>query len=248
MKFGINQIQTTNNQFFMQKILLKKAFEKARKETESNILTRQSEYLSDFIFNDTGEQYGERSLRDKFNEIRSGEEIDFELRSYVKNALSHFLGCTDYENFKKENKNTKIDILQLNFWQRIVMFIKDNKILIRISLSIMIIAIIIISITQKRWMVWQNDHYVEAKFDSKLLTNGTLKLYKKDRILYFKQIAPNCDTQFFNDDGSENLWYGKNVNRELEYFTGLGKHPGTGKTLKKITKYMIQTHICETYK
>ena len=45
-------------------------------------------------------------------------------------------------------------------------------------------------------------------------------------------------------DGSERLWYGKNKNKELEYFTAFGKHPETGKTLKPITKYMIAKYIC----
>lgn len=44
-----------------------------------------------------------------------------------------------------------------------------------------------------------------------------------------------------------NLWYGKNNSGEIEYFTALDKHPKTGKTLKKITDYMIRKYICESY-
>lgn len=120
--------------------------------------------------------------------------------------------------------------------------------------SISMIAFIIITVTtihvlknQTRWMVWQNDHYIEVKLNVEEYNISQLKVYKEDRILYFKQTTPDCNTKFFKSDGSENLWYGKNAKGELEYFTDLGLHPGTGKTLKKISKHMIRTHICESY-
>jgi hypothetical protein len=57
-------------------------------------------------------------------------------------------------------------------------------------------------------------------------------------------VTPNCEDEFFNEDGSVKLWYGKNKNKDLEYFTALGLHPETGKTLKPITQYMIDKYIC----
>ena len=100
---------------------------------------------------------------------------------------------------------------------------------------------------QPRWMIWQEDHYIEVKFDDNKLNINQLKLYKEDRILNFRQIQPDCNTIFFKENGEENIWYGKNAKGELEYFTDLAKHPKTGKTLKKITPYMIRKYICKTY-
>ncbi len=74
-----------------------------------------------------------------------------------------------------------------------------------------------------------------------------LKLYNADRIEHFRKIDPNCETDFFKNDGTEMLWYGKNKSGELEFFTSVGLHPETGKTLKKITKYIIKKYICESY-
>jgi hypothetical protein len=95
-------------------------------------------------------------------------------------------------------------------------------------------------------MIWQEDHYVEVEFDTEKHKLNQLKLYKEDRINLFKKLTPICDTtKFFNEDGSVNIWYGKNRNKKLEYFTALGLHPETGKTLKPITQYMIDKYICD---
>lgn len=37
----------------------------------------------------------------------------------------------------------------------------------------------------------------------------------------------------------------KHIMGKLEYFTSLGLHQETGKTLKTITKYMINEYICD---
>ncbi len=231
-----------------------KAFIKAEKEVESKKLTHKSKYLSDFIFNDSNIQYGEKSLRDKLNEIKKDENVKIELKSYVKESLSHFLGYSNYEEFKKDNKSNNVKITDIKNPNAIVDYIKKNKTVIIPSTLVIISIVLFISINKQKWMIWteevSNEEYIgeykEASFDTKELTNGKLKYYKKERILNFKQIIPNCKTKFFNEDGRENLWYGKNIKGELEYFTALGLHPETGKTLKKITPYMINKYICQT--
>jgi len=126
-----------------------------------------------------------------------------------------------------------------------------NSVLFKIAiLAVIITTIIILKINIKKepnWMIWKEDHYEVVDFDLNKYDFNELKLYKEERISNFKQIEANCNTVFFKDDGSENIWYGKNIKGRLEYFTDLGLHPETGKTLKKITKYMIREHICETY-
>jgi len=122
------------------------------------------------------------------------------------------------------------------------------KIILISSVILLLIVFIIIPLNRTKWMVWQNDHYIETSFDLEKYNLDDLKRYKKERIENFKKIeSPNCTTSFFKTNGSENVWYGKNSKGDLEYFTDLGLHPETGKTLKKITKHMIKTHICPEY-
>ena len=108
----------------------------------------------------------------------------------------------------------------------------------------MVVYIINSIVNQQRWMVWQEDRYVGVKFNTEKYDIGQLRLYKKDRIEKFRKVTLPCDAVFFNDNGTVNFWYGKNNRKELEYFTSLGLHPQTGKTLKPITEHMIKTHIC----
>jgi hypothetical protein len=109
------------------------------------------------------------------------------------------------------------------------------------------VAITWIVSQKETWMAWEGTHYVEMPFDAKGVQEGRLKVYKEDRILYFKRIDPDCSTEFFTGDGSVRLWYGKNREGELQYFTDLGLHPETGKTLKPITVYMIRKYVCPSY-
>ncbi|WP_299278394.1 hypothetical protein [uncultured Psychroserpens sp.] len=150
---------------------------------------------------------------------------------------------------KEENEkgNSKDGSVIINNYQRIIIYIKNNTIKLILSTLLIASIFVIISINQKRWMVWQNDHYIEVKFDIEKYDLNQLKLYKKERILNFKKITPDCSTDFFKSDGTENLWYGKNIDGKLEYFTDLGLHPETGTTLKKITNHMIKKYICDTY-
>ncbi len=93
-------------------------------------------------------------------------------------------------------------------------------------------------------MIWQHDHYEEVDFDTEKYKVNQLKILKEERIDFFKKVTPTCDYSFFNKDGSRRIWYGKNRNKDLEYFTALGLHPQTGKTLKPITKYIIDKYLC----
>ncbi|AUC81718.1 hypothetical protein [Lacinutrix sp. Bg11-31] len=145
-----------------------------------------------------------------------------------------------------KNKNDKIDKNLVS--QKDSNFTIKNKVYL-ITILLILSTLFLVHINRTRWMIWQENQYIEVGFNVEKYNLNQLKVYKKERILSFKQIeSPNCKTAYFKENGSENVWYGKNTKRTLEYFTALGLHPETGKTLKKITKYIITTHICEDYK
>ena len=146
-----------------------------------------------------------------------------------------------------EKNDSEDEDITINNYQKIIIYIKNNALKLILSTLLVTSIFIIISLNQQRWMVWHVDHYVEVKFDIEKYDLNQLKLYKKERILNFKKITPDCNTTFFKSDGTENLWYGKNIDGKLEYFTDLGLHPETGTTLKKITNHMIKKYICDTY-
>ncbi|MEX0997634.1 MAG: hypothetical protein WDZ45_11335 [Flavobacteriaceae bacterium] len=219
--------------------LLIQAFEKAKEEIRTQADTPAAERLSDFIQEDSGQPYGERSLRTRYNQAREG--TPFDLRNYVVESLAHYLEYENFQEFLKENPQEK------EAKRRILFFPKFSKAYLGLALASIFVALVVLGwqyFNQTRWMIWNKDHYVETKFDEKRLQEGTLKLYKEDRIENFRKIDVNCQTQYKNPDGTARVWYGKNKAGQLQYFSTPGLHPETGKTLKELSKYMFDKHIC----
>lgn len=213
--------------------LIINSFEKAKEEIHSDKPTHLAQHLSDFIQEQSGEPYGEKSLRNQFTAAKKGDPID--LKKFVAHALSVYLGYENFEAFVKANPSQPES--KKPFYIRYKWPLAGVLLLILVVLGYH-------QLTQQRWMVWQEDHYVEVKFDEKLLQEGKLKLYNEDRIQNFRKIAVDCDTRYRTPDGKALVWYGKNSAGELEYFTSHGLHPETGKTLKELSKYMFDKHVC----
>jgi len=247
----------------MQKKLVIEAFKKARRELELKGINGPSNHqvailISDFMLNEIDFSISKRSIANYYNsanEVLDSEDINISQNNVVL-GLCKYLGYFDYKDFmeniestdREEAKhilNTKTD-KSLKIDSKIV---KRNFGIVISIIAVLIIGLVIFMTSNKdRWMVWKEDHYEEADFDQNELSNGALEFFKEERIANFKKINnPNCDYKFFNEDGSVNVWYGKNKKGELEIFTEIGLHPETGKSLKPITAYMIRKYICDSY-
>ena len=232
----------------MHRELLLRAFEKVEREliSEGNIspsvnqcALRLSEIISEIF------PYGDRRLRDFYNETRASTEGDINIpQPKVILALSQYLGYENYKEFLTRNSIDEVKAIQ----EESKVPQKKNKLKLIVILFVLVAVIVFFGyhyFTKQRWMEWEGTHYVEASFDSDKLREGVLKAYKEERITDFKKVIPNCETVFFNGDGSVRVWYGKNKEGTLEYFTSYGLHPQTGKTLRPITRYMIEKYICK---
>lgn len=250
----------------MHRKLLLKAFEKAHRTLKENGMaapskTRCAEELS-AVISETF-PYSERRLRDFYNKAisKNHEEVNIPQAEVVL-ALIKYLGHRDFREFKEESERGQQFDLQIRggetlgnkknlgkkSTQRERSQPKTNrKFVARIAIAG--IALVVLALwgylhfNKQRWMEWKGTQYVEVPFDSQKVNAGVLKLYSEDRITHLKKINVTADTQFFNEDGSVRVWYGKNKEGTLEYFTSYGLHPETGKTLKPITNYMIQKYI-----
>lgn len=233
--------------------LILSAFKKATDSLENKGVISPSksaaaELLSDYIDDQLGFRFGERRLRDYYNSALNGDEVEIKQQA-VRNGLSHYLGSNSFEEWLLETNKivVKPEILieqqegPSNF---LIQFIGKYKVPFLIALGGLISFISINSFHSEKWMMWEGSQFVQTNFDGHKMEKGQLVVLNPDRIDHFKRIDPNCDTKFFNADGSAQLWYGKNLKGELQYFTDLGRHPETGRTLKPITKYMIGKYIC----
>ncbi|MDC8001784.1 hypothetical protein POV26_12115 [Aequorivita todarodis] len=231
----------------MHRELLLKAFEKARRElvqegysepSDSKCANRISEIVSEVF------PYGEKSFRKLYKKAITNPQADIQIpRPEVLTALAHYLGYEDYRTFVVRNSK---DEGMTTIADRKVS--KKTNQLLFIAIALFFATIIGFFgyhyFNKQRWMEWEGTHYVEVSFDAEKLKHGTLKAYKEERITDFEKVTPNCETRFFNEDGSVRIWYGKNKDGNLEYYTSYGLHPLTEKTLKPITRYMIGKYIC----
>lgn len=225
----------------MYKKVILKAFEKGKRDIPGKTTKTQiSEHISTILFDDFKTQISGRTLRNLYDDARSiKENEDISINSEYIQILCKYLNYHDYNHFVKET------IVKSN--NRFVSYLRSHWIILLICFVTMTSTIGIVSINKQRWMIWDNDRYIETDFNEETFLLNKLKLYNEDRIENFQKITPTCETVFFNENGSEKLWYGKNKKGDLEYFTSIGKHPKTGKTLKPITVYMIKKYICENY-
>ncbi len=230
----------------MHNLLLIKAFEKAKKEEQEKGIKEPSNHslakiISEVISNEKT-AIGEKRLGDYYKLALKNENEDINIPQLgVILGLCNFLGYESYEDFIEKNRKKDKEGNKLLF------FFQNNKIKLSISIITLIAVLIIVSINQQRWMVWEKNHYMEVKFDVEKYKIGQLKLYNEERIKHFRKIDVDCNTEFFNSIGKVKIWYGKNNKKELEYFTSIGLHPETEKTLDPITIYMIRKYICKGY-
>ena len=226
----------------MHKILVIDAFEKARGYLKSKGQKNPSkvaiaETLSDYVENHSNTCLGERSFRDYYTDAKKVENKteDINITQFqIVEVLCHYLGYENYEAFVNNNKPAK----NHKYLYFILFFV------------VMVFGVLVFYLGSynKAFMEWKENHYERASFDAEKLSQGILKVYEEDRVLNFKKIdTPDCNTVFFNADGSVNAWYEKNTKGDLEIFTSFGLHPETGKTLKPITVYMIKKYICDEY-
>lgn len=91
---------------------------------------------------------------------------------------------------------------------------------------------------KKECMYWKNDHY-EPIFCDEKIPNETVIALDEEKLLLKKITFPDTLTV---ENALGKVWYDKS-NHKLEFFTHYGIHPTNGKTLKPITKYMIETYV-----
>lgn len=234
----------------MHRDIIVSAFAKAKKEEvqETGLEgsnNKASERISAYISAVSNIPYSSRSLRNALNDASNPHKSIAILQPCVLNALCRYVGYENYQEYltaqaaASTTSEHPITGKYLHFSK------KPFKWIALVGVCIIIGVCIYVFSNRQRWMEWESSQYIEVNFNAEKLQKGTLKLYKKDRIDHFKKVILHCNDLFFDSHGRPLYWYGKNTKKHLEFFTDLGRHPQTGKTLKPITPYMIETHLCK---
>lgn len=100
------------------------------------------------------------------------------------------------------------------------------------------------NLTTKECMVWKDDKYEAADCSTTINSFAETSLPKDDKLIEeFRRIKVDTKTSFFDKKGNPKIWYIKNPNGTLEFFNKPGLHPESGKTLRPISKYIIQEYV-----
>ncbi|WP_111682827.1 hypothetical protein [Winogradskyella tangerina] len=222
----------------MHRKLIVAAFDKGKKDLiEKGSKNPSDNAISELIANHINEvqniQVNSRTLRNYYKEVNVNIS-----RNDIVQALCLYLGFDSYAAFISNTglTNSKSFLNKFN---------KSKYIIMIIIVVGLLSALIYFKINEPRFMIWKGDHYEEVDLDLDKYSLSELKKYNQDRIDNLRKIDPQCGFDFFNADNSPRVWYGKNSNKEYEYFTSLGLHPETSKTLKPITDFIIKNHICK---
>lgn len=227
----------------MKKKLFQKVFDKAGIQSGNSTKHGLSAHLERFFSDSLKFSTNRLTFVRYYEKYIEGKEISYNPKTDLLNRASEYIGYENYEDFVRKNT---VEVIQKKKKDNVrhTWFYK-NKIAILLSIVTLCIVAATYSTKDKRWMTWKKDHYVEVEFDLEKYNFDQLKIYKEEQIKHFKKVnSPNCSTQFFTERGKVKVWYWKKNDKKIELFTHFGLHPTTGKTLKPITKYMIQKYIC----
>lgn len=98
--------------------------------------------------------------------------------------------------------------------------------------------------TTKDCMVWKGDKYEAVDCTETINSFAETTLPKDDKLIKeFRKMKVNSKTSFFDKKGNPKVWYIKNPNGILEFYNQPGLQPETGKTLKPISRYIIQEYV-----
>jgi hypothetical protein len=196
---------------------------------------------------------GEKNTENRTRIEMAAILIDFDSRPYKK----FYSSCNEKESkelevsfIPKENKVFE----EVNENNRVIndkIKIKNiQKRLTLIAIPLLFFGTIGYEVKQnffnnKECLVWTKDHYEAFEY---INVKDTADVIPFNQVLLedFKKVSVSNATVFFKngDTNKPIIWYSKNkVTKELDYFNQPGLHPVTRKTLKPITKYIIDKYV-----
>lgn len=186
--------------------------------------------------------------------ISAVENITADKESNVEISTNK-LEPTEVEEFMNEGisivetKENKPEFV--GFTQEVSIKNQTNVPLKKIGLIGFLVVIIGISLfmnmknfTAKDCMVWKDDKYEAVDCSETINSFAETALPKNEQLIKeFRKIKVDRKTSFFDKKGNPKVWYIKNQNGTLEFFNQPGLHPETGKTLRPISKYIIEEYV-----
>jgi hypothetical protein len=187
---------------------------------------------------------GETDLSNKEGINLAAILVDYEPRPYLKFEKSNIEVEPDDLNETEEIKPDKDKIDTTDLIDKPSIGLKK-----KIGIGVLsVLTLFSVGYTTKEFvfptkecMQWQKDHYELVDCDIKGLMSFSETIPIDAHQLQLKKIKVDTNTVFFR--GNEAVVFYCKVNKEVEFFNQLGKHPETGKALKEVTPYIINRYV-----
>lgn len=248
--------------FDKKKLLLKKAYEKAKKELN------RANASNDSILN-----YLVLKLEEKFDSVKDirtfvryhkrliRENSDYEIDEITLDQLSWYVGYDNFEKFcenaiiEKDTGETKIEVKidqdedsLSERLSKIIINITNQPIfnVPQLAKNGMGIGAMILTLAfglayqggglgEDKYMYWNGEKYVGTS-NAYVGPNSEIVAMDKNIFTHFKKITrPDTLTV---DNAVGKAWYSKH-NNKVEFFTMDGKNPENGKELKRVSPHMV---------
>lgn len=215
--------------------IVRKVYAEAKKKCVSDKNNALATYVEEEIFRGHKKNISYRTIERAFAKYIDGKNLGPPIAESV-HLLCKFLGYEDYSDYVSK--------------------VRKRKWVITVAVTISLVAVLLtISIFVKqpnshvsptnKCMAWADTLYVEVS-----CTNQPYSPYGTDvepldsiKLKNFKKVEVNAAYPFFTEDGKPLIWYYKNKDEKIEYYTAPGLHPVNGETLRKITEDIIQKYV-----
>lgn len=212
--------------------IIEESFEKAGEVGGGDTLNSRAVYLSEYLTEDHKYSITAKSLIRYFKKENKP-------KLEVLDGLAAFLGLEDFEHYVQSRTPTKpIEGERLGWYKGKRLRGKEFWLLLGFFLLALGAPAYQMLVKEESTCIeWMGMEYQAVSCSGEKLQKG----FNQDLLENFKRIEVNADTEFFRH-GQPQVWYYKN-GEELEFYTAPGLHPENGRTLKPITKYMINKYV-----
>lgn len=156
---------------------------------------------------------------------------------FLCDEMSKYLGYDSFEDYKfskdstksigAKEKEDKKDYKKITWTLSVVTFIA-MVVLIKLNYS-----------SASTCIVWRENHFETTSCNTKNTIDNSIYNINIEK---FSKVKVTKNTTFIKNDVPL-FWYGKNNNKEMEFFSDRGIHPETLKELKPITETIINNYI-----
>lgn len=216
--------------------IVRKVYAKAKKNCVSHKNNALANHVEDEVFKNYKKNISYRTVERAFDKYIDGKNLGSPIAESV-DLFCKFLGYEDYSDYISKNRKRK--------------WVLTVTVTVALGAILLIISIYPIGndnghrTSLYQCMAWADSLYVTVSCSTKPYSQFGTPVEPLDemKLKNFKKVEVNMATQFFAEDGKPMIWYYKNKDGEIEYFTAPGLHPITGETLRKITPYIIETYV-----